>query len=139
MEQFKWTDSYSVGVKEIDEQHQEFFRITNDLIKHADKKAETTKDRIMELVRALNDYALFHLGTEEKYFTEFDCAFQTHIQTHNAFREQVKKFFGYVNTSASDYKSIASDMALFCGHWLAQHIFVMDKEYTECFHEHGLK
>lgn len=36
MQKYIWTEKYSVGVSEIDEQHQHFFAIANEIIEIAE-------------------------------------------------------------------------------------------------------
>ena len=62
----KWNDSFSVGVVEIDLQHQKLVALINDLNEAMlQARGKTVLTRILnELV----SYTVVHFGTEEKYF-----------------------------------------------------------------------
>jgi len=90
MEQFVWKDEYSVGVKLINEQHQRFFEIANSVMAFSEE-GNPDPERLLALLGELENYAFYHLSTEEEYFREFryeDAAL--HISVHNLFRETMK-------------------------------------------------
>ena len=64
-----WKEEYSVKVKEIDEQHQEFIKILSDVYNTVISKE--SKREILELFKELVDFAKIHFETEEKYFDQF--------------------------------------------------------------------
>lgn len=135
---FTWAPSYSVGIAEIDEQHQYFFSIANDIIKLADKK-DSSKDELFTLLGKLGDYAMYHLSTEEEYFTKFEYPdVAPHIEAHNRFRTEIKKYLVDVREADVDVRGLAMKAALFSNDWLSGHILTMDKLYTKFFNEHGL-
>ncbi len=140
MDKFIWTPEYSVGVQLIDEQHQHFFSIANQLLDLAQVE-QPTHEQLVNLFGELGDYALYHLGTEESFFREFayeDSA--AHIAAHDAYRAMIADRFNVeLSKSDVDLKGLASEMANYSGTWLQDHILVMDKKYTEAFHRHGFK
>lgn len=134
---FVWTEALSVQVKEIDEQHQQFFKLVNDVLSVLDE-ANVTKEHAEEVLRQLNEYAQYHLTTEEKYFDQ--CHYpdaEAHLAAHNAYRETVAKALEQIHQS-QDYALLIRDITLFAGRWLTEHIRVMDQEYVACFHECGI-
>lgn len=137
-EKFVWTEKYSVGIKMIDEQHQNFFAIANSLIDLA-AAGHFTKDEVVSHIARLGEYALYHLSTEEEYLSKFACeSAAKHILAHNFFRDKVRGFLESSLDSGADLGKLAEDVAGFANHWLSNHILVVDKGYTECFHQHGL-
>ncbi len=140
MEKFIWNNDYSVGVALIDEQHQHFFEIANEIIDLADKK-ETGKEALFAYLGELGDYSLYHLGTEEKFFDEFKYEnAPQHKVAHDAFRVTIKEHLDAAQnaTTDDDIMRLSEVAAAFTGDWLKNHILVMDKQYTAFFHEHGL-
>lgn len=136
---FAWTRKYSVDVKEIDDQHKQFLKIANGILKYSADKKITRAKLLIELGKFLN-YALYHFETEETHFTEFNCPQPGHIEAHNAFRSKYQKLFKLVEKCPEqDMRQHAAEAAEFAGTWILQHILVMDKGYTDCFSEHGLK
>ena len=136
---FCWTEEYSVNVKEIDEQHQEFVRIANSLIDLADDEI-FNKEEALEKAGQLGSYAFYHLSTEEEIFERIGYPDrESHIKSHNMFREKVNEFMNQIRDDKSDKKILSKEMAVFAGSWLLNHIMGMDKNYTKFFNEHGLE
>ena len=136
---FVWTEEYSVKNKMIDEQHQTFFAITNELIAVAENAA-AGKGAVLDEATKLGDYAFYHLGTEEEMFKQYDYPEAAeHIAAHNAFREKAKELIdGIRGGDPSDVRKLAEDAAEFSGKWLMNHIRVMDQRYSDFFTEKGL-
>ena len=135
---FTWNEDYSVEVPEIDAQHKHFLELANVIITTAEKEG-VIHEELVPLVKNLNEYALYHLTTEERYFAEFQYeGAAMHIEMHNVFRTQMHNYEVMVDNENNDAKIIAKDLALFAGNWLQSHIIIMDKKYSMNFHEHGL-
>lgn len=138
IEKFVWTEKYSVGVKMIDEQHKEFFGIANDLIDLAAGNSFSREEAAAHLGR-LGDYALYHLGTEEEYFSKFHYPeAPIHVASHNMFRNEIVGLMNEARAEDTDLGKLSEKAAEFAIKWLSEHILVIDKKYTECFHQHGL-
>ncbi len=87
----KWSDDLSVGVKEIDAQHQRFISLINDL--HEAMLAKRGKDVLEEVLADLASYTQYHFSTEEEYMQKFGYAgFAAHRREHRAFVAKVGKF-----------------------------------------------
>jgi hemerythrin len=136
---FVWTQEYSVNVAEIDEQHKEFIRICNSLLDLVESDSFTEEEALVR-VGELGSYAFYHLSAEEEDFliTKYPDA-QEHIIIHNIFREKAKDFDNQIRDKNKDKKIVLKEIAEFTGEWLMKHILIMDKKYTKCFNEYGLK
>jgi hemerythrin-like metal-binding protein len=132
-----WDDKYLLGIKEIDEQHQQYFRIVNRI----DEMVETDKtdaEVILEEIGELANYAFYHFATEEKYLKEYDCLVATvHIQLHDAFRDKMKDFMDAARKADVDVRAVASEIACFAADWLADHVLKADRQYVPCFMSKG--
>ena len=138
MDKFIWEDQYSVGIKIIDDQHNRFFEIANEIYDILQKEP-VPKDALTFTITKLGDYALFHLSTEEKYFKEFKYdGLADHVKKHDYFREKVAGYLEKIRGLGDDYETIAEEMGNFSESWLTNHILETDKKYTQCFKEHGL-
>ncbi len=138
MEKFVWEEKYSVGIKEIDEQHKHFFEIANGII-DLTAKENLTKEETIKSLQELGDYAFYHLSTEESYFDKFKYQdAPLHINAHNEYRESVGEYFRKMTDLGTDMKKLLEEMAAYSGNWLLAHIVVVDKQYTKFFNEHGL-
>lgn len=129
-----WNSSFSVNVKELDEQHQNYFAIVNRIYKALD--SEEIGEELLRILDQLGGYAHYHLATEEEYFSKFDYTDKTkHIQEHNAFREKIQQM-------TKEYKlgdkEALLKVANFAKDWMMNHILRSDKEYSKCFNENGL-
>lgn len=139
MPKYIWTEKYTVGVKEIDQQHQHFFEIANDIIEIAEREDVPVSELLFKITN-LTNYAVYHLLTEENIFKRYiypDAP--AHISAHNAYREKMKEFVAEVEKEGIDTKKLAIDIAQFAGDWLSNHIIVMDQKYTGFMRENGIK
>ncbi|MFA5034438.1 MAG: bacteriohemerythrin [Candidatus Margulisiibacteriota bacterium] len=128
-----WTKEMSVGVREIDEQHQYFLGMLNDLYQsYLFHKTINLGEAIKKLV----DYANLHFSTEEKYFDLFQ--FEGAAEHKRVHRELLAKVGVLVARYEKGEADIVGQMVEFLENWLTDHLIIMDKQYTRCFNEHGL-
>lgn len=138
MEKFIWTDKYSIGIREIDEQHQHFFGIANGIIDLTEKE-NIAKEEIFKALEELGNYAFYHFGTEESYFDKFNYPdAPLHIDAHNKYRETINKYLEDIRKGGIDVKKMAQETASYSSEWLSRHILVVDIQYTKFFKEHGV-
>ncbi len=136
---FTWTQEYSVGVEEFDNQHKEWVKICNELLDLSEKEAFTNEEALIQISR-LGNYAHYHLGTEEELFIEIKYPdAPAHVAAHNHFRDKVQEFINQIRDPKVDSRKVLNEMATFTVEWLFDHILVVDKEYTKFFNEHGVK
>jgi len=129
-----WDYTYSVGVKEIDEQHQKFFAIINDLYAHFQEMKP--REELVPILDRLVDYAEYHFATEEKYFDQFHYEqADEHKAAHQGFTVKMEGFRAKYDKGEED---LTIQLLDFLEDWLVHHINNVDKKFTECFHEHGL-
>ncbi len=128
-----WSDEFSVGVVELDEQHKKIFGYLNefyDSIKSDNKKA------LKSLIDSLMEYALYHFRTEEKYFDKFDYEdSEFHKKEHQDFVDRVLEF-KYKFESGKLVVSLT--ITNFLKNWIKEHIKISDKRYGKCFNSNGL-
>ena len=129
-----WDVSLSVGVKEIDAQHQKLIELLNELfdVMHSDE----AKNKMNEIVGRLNDYVIFHFTNEENYFEKFNYKNKdVHIKQHETYKEKIIEF----NKMATENNTMLPYEVLdFLENWILGHISTEDKKYTKCFKENGL-
>jgi hemerythrin len=131
----EWKDSFSVGIKEIDLQHQKLIGMINNL--HDAMRQGKGKDVLGEIIKGLVDYAGTHFLTEEKYFDKFGYPeADSHIGEHTAFTQKVAEFKDGFNAGKVSLSITVMD---FLSSWLRNHIKVVDKKYGPFFNEKGLK
>jgi len=131
----EWEEKYSVGVKEIDDQHQRMFTVINELLEAIN--TNTPEQHLDDIIKTLVEYKIFHFATEEKYFKEFNYEeTEAHIKKHREFNTKL-------NTLKEKYPEnnivFAFELIDFLEDWLIDHLMVVDKRYVNCFKAHGLK
>ena len=130
-----WNERFEVGIKIIDEQHKGLVDIMNELCNSLDKGTE--KDVIEEVLKELNDFAVSHFGTEEKYFREFNYEkTKEHVAEHNKFREKIKSL--QKDCDEEKCVNVSTEVMNYLGEWFAGHVLKFDREYVPTFREHGL-
>lgn len=130
-----WEQKHSVGVKELDDQHKKLFEIINRLFDAMQASKDITE--LNAILADMDDYAHYHFATEEKYFDQFNFEDkEAHTAQHRAFDEKAENF---IKKNALGDSTLSFDVLDFLEDWWLGHINNVDKQYTKCFNEHGLK
>lgn len=131
---FVWNEEYSVGVKEIDDQHKQLFIYVNELMEVIRETPDP--ERVRKITEQLIAYKISHFATEEKYFHEFNYAeTDAHEAAHRQFDKRIKDLQAQF---PDDVYSFAFGLVDFLEDWLIGHLMGTDKKYVKCFAEHGL-
>ena len=129
----QWDDSFSVNVKEIDQQHQKLVGMINEFYEHVGKD---TGQAFRALLNSLVDYTQYHFSTEEKYFKKFSYPdVSNHTEEHRKFTEKVLDVKNRLNQGRL---VISLEITSFLKEWLTHHIKVRDKAYSKFFNDNGL-
>ncbi|WP_295389417.1 bacteriohemerythrin [uncultured Thiodictyon sp.] len=123
-----WSDVYSVGIPEIDEQHQGFFAASHRLYEQIlDRDA---KQGVQEALAFMRHYADSHFQAEEAFMRQHDYpALKAHQALHAA-------FFARLDALAEDLATFGpspdlADRALdLTQDWLVEHIADEDVLYA---------
>jgi hemerythrin len=130
-----WNESYSVGIKLIDEQHKGLINILNKL--YESFIDQTVGKMLEEIINELVDYSKFHFKTEEKLFAESDYPDkEKHIIEHQEF---VDKINGFKTELEKGKSSLTFQLMNFLRNWLLNHIAVSDQAYAGHFRAKGMK
>ncbi len=130
-----WTNAFSVGVQEIDMQHQELIRLINEL--HDAMRAGKGGSTLGGILKRLIDYTVNHFGFEERLFAKTAYPESAvHIAKHASLTREVQAL-------ALKYESgqsvLTIDVMEFLRAWLTDHIKGADKRYTAHFHSKGIR
>lgn len=130
-----WKDEYSVGIREIDDQHKYFIELLNDLYNAI--SANKGRQELKDLFEKLSDYAERHFATEEEYFDKFNYeGAAEHKLKHQEMRDEIKKIKNQESGNEIDFYG---NIVYFLKGWLEDHLEKMDQKYEECFRKHGLE
>jgi hemerythrin-like metal-binding protein len=131
----KWDEKYSVGIQSIDNQHKELFRILGSLF-DAMKKGQAS-DITTQIVLELEKYTILHFRKEEYFFQRFNYSGSIeHICEHDNFIKKVDSLKSDLKTGKA---TLTFELLDFLKGWINHHILVVDKMYSDCFLQNGLK
>jgi hemerythrin len=122
----EWSQSLSVGIPSVDEQHQELVRAFNEL--QAAMREGKGSDKVLPTLRFLGEYALKHFSNEEALMRmhRYD-GFDEHRAAHAAFKADFTAILKA--TEASTHRlALTMDVSRRLLDWLFTHIKKMDKE-----------
>ena len=130
----QWDEKYSVGIKEIDDQHKRFIEIMGSL--YAAVYAGEDREKLAEILLNLANYKDNHFETEEKYFDlyHYENA-EEHKAEHQKLRDKVAEFYTQFKEGTVD---VTAELMDFLENWLVDHIAYQDQKYVECFKKNGL-
>ena len=123
-----WNEDLSVGIPEIDQEHQRFISLVNDLnyaIAEREEKAEV--ERRLRLVVA---DATTHFEHEERLFAEYGYPdAERHAELHAELNRQLLHILGEFRQSQSSYHWI--ERGLLIKRLLVEHLLEEDMKYRE--------
>ncbi|MBF0570166.1 MAG: hemerythrin family protein [Candidatus Omnitrophica bacterium] len=135
MEIVSWSESYSVGVAEIDAQHKKLVSILNLLVSSMAQGAE--KKVLSSILTDLAEYAGYHFDTEERYMEKFNFpGLESHRMEHQWFKTKVTTL---LEADKNGEPVVAVELLEFLWEWLRKHILGVDQKFSACFRENGLR
>lgn len=134
---FKWQDSFSSGIEEIDNQHRKLIEIGSRVYDTALLNDDYDHyDELMAILQELVDYTQYHFGYEEELFEKYNYekAFEHKIE-HEFFIKKLKKITS--KDLDNSQREAFFQLLDFLSDWITGHILGSDKEYRECFLKGG--
>lgn len=129
-----WSDTLSVGVKEIDEQHRALLELANAL--HAATLAGAASAELNRLLGELIRRTAVHFATEERLFNEtrYPDA-QAHRREHEELVAQVNSLKQRVDRGGL---ALNAEIAQYLATWLLEHIEGADRQYGTHLNDAGV-
>jgi hemerythrin-like metal-binding protein len=138
-----WKDSLCIGVDIVDQQHRELFAKTEELLKEINSSGVDHKQKCIDAVLFLKNYAVRHFAEEEAYqksigYKDFDAHKKLHVNFIKTVLEHER------NMIASDFAD--KEVKAFTGMliaWLLYHIADSDQKIgkeaarAEALHGHS--
>ncbi len=130
MPKITWDNSFSVHNSELDEQHQKWIAILNELhqalisddVGNLQSISQTTLDAMMNYVR-------YHFSTEEDFLTAINYPeLAAHKKIHDKFYVQIKELRNDVHAGV---KVLNSEIMKTLTNWLQAHILQEDMKYSQ--------
>ena len=121
----KWKTEYRVGIFKIDEQHQDIFKILNNLATaiEEDKDRKTLSYILSDVVK----HFTYHF-TDEEIYLEGHPDFDDHHQKHEELSEKILVF---EKQSRKNTAFNFTDVLNFLNDWLKKHILETDIKYFQ--------
>jgi hemerythrin len=130
-EHVAWSESYSMGVKLVDDQHKGLINFVNDLFSHATGNEREERAYFKEVIQQAVKYIKEHFQTEEKLMlgTKFP-GYAEHKKIHDEFTLTVVQ-------SVKDFENgkrlVLIKFAHFLKDWVLEHVAGMDVKYAHYF------
>jgi hemerythrin-like metal-binding protein/PAS domain S-box-containing protein len=129
LEKVTWTDAYSVGVAEMDEQHKKLVGMINQLADCHVGRDRTSSEVFHQVLRAMFDYTQVHFMAEEAYLQEIGYPQRAaHTGEHDAFVEKMTAY----SMAAADGMDDCAGVYRYLKEWLLTHILSSDMKYRDC-------
>ena len=135
MEKITWNENFSVGVREMDEQHKRLIGMINEV----NEVGNTTvgSETIFDVLTKMTNYALSHFEDEEQYMIKYNYPdYSIHKDQHSKFKDQLIIFCKNTKTHKN---SIPTEIFSYLKTWLTNHILKTDMAYKSFFNEKGLR
>ena len=124
-----WQNSYSVGIKLIDDQHKELVKLTNQLFNNCLAGREQSMTAFLETIHEAVDYVGYHFGTEEKVMERVNYPeLAKHKSEHVDF---VREVFSKVEDFTDGKVLTPLAFVYFLRDWVLNHIAVCDKKMAD--------
>jgi hemerythrin len=131
---FTWNKSYSVGVERFDGEHQQLFRIMNDL--YDGMKAGKGKDVLDGVLQKLILYTEQHFKGEESVMSSTGYAeLSSQITQHRQFTDKMKDFQLQYRAGTV---ALSVPLLDYLRDWLTSHIAGADQRYTAHLNAKGV-
>ncbi len=129
-----WNNTYSVNVKELDNQHKKLIGLINELLELEDNIDNLKLDKTIE---QLFDYIDYHLRYEEDVLLKNGYPrFDEHKNSHTVFEQKIQDFKDRLKLESG--KSLVFVINNFLLSWLIEHIKKVDKEYSKFLNSKGI-
>ncbi len=128
---YQWSEEYSLGIEEIDQQHRRLIEIANQIYEIMNDQWRLDKyNQILEVLGELKDYTIYHFKSEEEYMAKIGYKKRfSHAIEHSAFVEKLNA----VDLRDIDEKQdkYLRDLLGFITDWVVNHIMTTDKLYAQ--------
>lgn len=131
---FAWKQEYSVGIREIDEQHKKLVAMVNEI--HQAMAEGKGREVLDDILKRLVDYTQYHFGSEEALMEKYGFPdFPSHRLAHAKMTQKVLEL--HRECAGSEVKH-SIEFARFLQQWLNKHILETDMQYSAFLTKKGV-
>lgn len=129
----EWTDTLSVGIEEIDEQHKMLVDLVNKM--HEAIHQRHGSDVVKSILGDLAEYTHIHFAVEESLMRILNYpSYEEHKEIHEELLQSVNDLQEKVATGKT---AIGFELMHFLKNWLTKHIMEEDMQYSGFFLQAG--
>ena len=128
-----WEEKYSTGVPQLDKQHQNLFKYTNDLEDYINNNfgSQETTNRMMQF---LEQYIKVHFSNEETCMHKYLCPMAAkNKEAHQGFIQKYKATVSKIKEGKSGDKAL-KELHQFLEAWIKEHVCKLDVQLKPCVH-----
>ncbi len=132
----EWTESNSVGISSLDQQHKQLIALTNQLFQAI--MEDRGRDVVIGVLDKLADYVKYHFSYEEELLTKYNFPAdqrEEHVKEHRALERQVHDFIKDIKNQ----NSLDLEVYDFLRNWTTNHLNTTDKKYTRLLKSHKVE
>jgi hemerythrin len=125
MASIQWQEAYSVGVKELDDQHKDLLNIFNTITSEQKDKYDATK--FASSLALLIHYAYTHFATEERYLKQVNFPeIKQHILEHTGFIMKTLALALRIEERGDENRK---ELLQYLNEWYSLHVLGLDRHY----------
>jgi hemerythrin-like metal-binding protein len=131
----EWQDEYTVGVKELDIQHQNILNLINSL--QTGEQDDNDFDKLSLAISSMIHHSYTHFATEERYLMDAEYPdFKQHVLEHVSFIMKTLELSLKVKEGKVDSRQ---ELLHYLKDWYASHILGLDRLYIPYLKENKNK
>jgi hemerythrin len=131
----EWSDALSVGIEEIDSQHQVLFELVNEM--HDAIHQRRGSEVVRHVLGRLAEYTKIHFAVEESLMRILGYpGYEEHKVQHE---ELVRGMLDLQRKVATGKTAIGFELMHFLKIWLTKHIMESDQQYGQFFMNAGVR
>jgi len=135
MQHMEWSQKFSVGIKEFDDQHKHLIAMINKF--HDAFREHRALDMQKDILKEIVNYVKTHFETEEKYMRMF--SFPGYDDHHDEHEKFIQKAVGLQMNSVAFGFVPTLEIVKLLMQLLEDHLLTVDMNYVDFFHEKGMK
>ena len=139
MEFLNWDEKFSVSIQEFDQHHKELIDLLNEVYEKVFHCEDMEDERKLtqETLTNLLEYIKYHFIAEEALMIKFNYpGYEEHKKKHDYYINEINKI---VNEHKNGGVALSFAVFTILKDWIAIHILVEDKQYSQFFHEKGIQ
>jgi len=136
LETVQWSEKFSVGVKGLDQQHQQLIKLLNRMIS-AQGTISTHSETVSDILTEMTRYAEVHFIAEERLMEAY--GFPGLENKNYSIASFAKKTVDFCTATTIGVDEIPEALLFYLGDWLVHHILEDDMAYRSFFKDKGVE